>query len=74
MRNYNLRGAVSADTVAVPVHVVIMCITSNESIKDQKQLPQPVKVNTDVARVIVARNYERSKASVGCFFWFFLFL
>lgn len=40
---------------AVAVHVVIMCITSNESIKDQKQLPKPVKVNTLMSLVSLSQ-------------------
>lgn len=38
------------------MHVVIMCITSNESIKDQKQLPQPVKVNTLMSLVSLSQR------------------
>lgn len=37
------------------MHVVIMCITSNESIKDQKQLPKPVKVNTLMSLVSLSQ-------------------
>lgn len=41
--------------VAVAVRLVIICITSNESIKDQKQLPQPVKVNTLMSLVSLSQ-------------------